>query len=512
MNRETDRAIHYHDRTKHSYWSIRTTPHYLDWDNKPAPFKVYPKLDGIPLPRELTPAGVSALKALSNGAATDTSHQVSLDSLASLLFYSAGVTKRRSLHGGTVYFRAAACAGALYPVEVYLVCGELNGLQAGVYHFNPGDFSTRKLREGDYRGALAQAAVDYEAIAAAPVTLVYTAISWRSSWKYRDRAYRYHYWDCGTIVANAITMARAHGLPSELVMGFIDSDVNRLIGVDGDGEFALGLLPLGQPDAPGNAEKPSAVGLLELETIPLSECEVEYPLIKEMHCASSLATAAEVIEWRTAPPGSNKTSPGDFEPLAVVPVDELGEPESPGEAIEKVIERRASTRRFARKPISLAELSTIVESSTGPVAADVLLKTNSVYLIANEVDGLEPGAYYINKDTRPLEMLKRGSFRNEAAYLTLGQDLGGDAAVTFFLMADLDRELEVFGNRGYRLAQMESGIIGGRMYLAAYALGRGATGLTFYDDDVTEFFSPHAAGKSCMLVVSVGVAGKRPIH
>jgi hypothetical protein len=68
-----------------------------------------------------------------------------------------------------------------------------------------------------------------------------------------------------------------------------------------------------------------------------------------------------------------------------------------------------------------------------------------------------------------------------------------------------------FGNRGYRAAQMEAGIIGGKMYLAAYALKCGATGLTFYDDDVTEFFSPHAAGKSCMLVVSVGIPGKKPL-
>jgi hypothetical protein len=58
---------------------------------------------------------------------------------------------------------------------------------------------------------------------------------------------------------------------------------------------------------------------------------------------------------------------------------------------------------------------------------------------------------------------------------------------------------------------MESGIIGSKMYIAAYALGRGATGLTFYDDEVTEFFSPHAAGKSCILALAIGVPGKRPL-
>jgi hypothetical protein len=132
-------------------------------------------------------------------------------------------------------------------------------------------------------------------------------------------------------------------------------------------------------------------------------------------------------------------------------------------------------------------------------------------MIVTRVDGLLPGAYYYRREGKALELLKRGDFSQEGCYLTLEQDLGGDSSATLFYMADLGRVLKRLGNRGYRSAQMESGIIGGKTYIAAYALGRGATGLTFYDDDVTAFFSPHAAGKSCMLVMAIGVAGKRPI-
>ncbi len=510
MNRQIGLAKNYHIETKHSYWSVRNTAHYLDWENKPAPFKVYPALQAIPLPRELAPSGVTALDALSKSVAAEAGRELSVDNLASLLFYSAGVTKSKSFPGGAVYFRAAACAGALYPIEVYLVCGGILGLQAGVYHFNPGDFSLRMLRDGDYRDALARAAGGYDAVAGAPATLVCTAISWRSTWKYRDRAYRYHYWDGGTMLANAIAMAAAHGLRHEIVMGFVDSEVNRLIGVDGEREFALALTPIGELVFQEKATNP-IVSALELETIALSACEVDYPSIKQMHLASSLSSPDEVAEWREPKGLPEASAAGDDSPV-VIQLETVGGVELTDDAIEKVIERRASTRRFARKPISLRELSIIVERSTGPVAADAALTTNKVYFIANDVDGLESGAYYYNKDSGSFELLKQGSFRNEAAYLTLGQDLGGDASVTFFLMADLEQVLSVFGNRGYRVAQMESGIIGGRMYLAAYALGRGATGLTFYDDDVAEFFSPHAAGKGCMLAVSVGVAGKRPIY
>jgi hypothetical protein len=91
----------------------------------------------------------------------------------------------------------------------------------------------------------------------------------------------------------------------------------------------------------------------------------------------------------------------------------------------------------------------------------------------------------------------------------LDQDLPADSSVAIFFLADLKAILERFGNRGYRAAQIEAGILGGKIYLGAYAQRLGATGLTFYDNEVTEFFSPHAAGKSAIFLTAVGVPAKR---
>jgi hypothetical protein len=107
-----------------------------------------------------------------------------------------------------------------------------------------------------------------------------------------------------------------------------------------------------------------------------------------------------------------------------------------------------------------------------------------------------------------LELLKKGSFRQEAGHLGLDQDLPADASVAIFFLADLKRTLGTFGNRGYRAAQIEAGIIGGKIYLGAYEQGLGATGLTFYDDEVAEFFSPHAKGKSAIFLTAVGLGFK----
>jgi hypothetical protein len=91
-----------------------------------------------------------------------------------------------------------------------------------------------------------------------------------------------------------------------------------------------------------------------------------------------------------------------------------------------------------------------------------------------------------------------------AGYLCLEQALGEDSSVVFLLMTHLGKALERIGNRGYRAVQLEAGVMAGRIYLASYSLGLGATGLTFYDDGVTEFFSPHAMERGNMLVVAVG--------
>jgi len=180
----------------------------------------------------------------------------------------------------------------------------------------------------------------------------------------------------------------------------------------------------------------------------------------------------------------------------------------PRESIEEVILRRGSTRRFTREPIRFAQLSSLLERATRGIPADFLepfgAQLNELYLIVNAVEGLPTGAYLFHRQPQLLECLRLGEFRSEAYYLGLEQDLPGDASVDIFFLADLAAVLERYGNRGYRAVLLEAGILGGKIYLAAYGQGLGATGLTFYDDAVVEFFSPHAAGKSAIFLMAVG--------
>jgi len=130
----------------------------------------------------------------------------------------------------------------------------------------------------------------------------------------------------------------------------------------------------------------------------------------------------------------------------------------------------------------------------------------------HSVQGLKPGAYFFGREQNTLELLKEGGFRAEARHLGLEQELPADAGVDIFFLADLKRILEHYGNRGYRAVQLEAGAIGGRIYLAAYAQRLGATGLTFFDEDVVTFFFPHAKDKSAIFLLAIGKPLKRELQ
>ena len=509
-NRDIQAAWKYHDGTKHSHWSIRNNPHLLDWANQPQPFKIYPKLEPFLLPRDVPQTGVAALSAISESVPSSRADSVpDLHDLARILYFSAGITKQRAHPGRPIYFRAAACTGALYEIDLYVVTGDLAGLDAGVYHFNPADVSLRLLREGDFRRNMAQATAMEFALAHAPATIICTGTYWRNAWKYQARTYRHFGWDNGTLMANMLAVSAASGLPAEIVLGFVDGDVNRLLDLDTRREVSLCLVPIGRKSESSLPALRETLAL-GLETIPLSDREVEYPAMLEMHDASSLESKDEVAQWRGKQQVFLPSAPAGEE----VQLERPPEEEQLMDTIEQVILRRGSARAFDEAAsITLAQLSTIFDRATRGLPADFLkppgAQFNDLYLIVHSVQGLKPGAYLFRRERNTLELLKAGEFRAEAYHLGLEQELPADACVDIFFLADLKRILEQYGNRGYRAVQFEAGAIGGRIYLAAYAQRLGATGLTFFDDDVVNFFSPHARNKSAIFLLAIGKPLKR---
>jgi SagB-type dehydrogenase family enzyme len=495
-------AREFHEATKHSLESLQREPYGLDWENMPLPFKVYSDLPGAPLPRVKDRSGVSAFAAIGGVASLRRASDLpDRAALGRLLHHSLGVIRRRQLGDGRwLYFRAAPCTGALYHIDAYLVTADLPDLAAGVYHFGPHDFSLRQLRAGDHRGVVAEAAGGERNVSRAPVTIVLASTYWRNAWKYRRRAYRHVFWDGGTVLAQLLAQAAADGWPAAIVAGFADRAIERLCGLDCEREGIVALVPIGAgAAAPARGIEPAPI---RFETEPLSPRPVDYPEIPAAHARGILDGGDEAAEWRARAP-SPRSGP------TAGSLVELDSAAGGGdESLEEVIERRGSTRVFARKPIVLGELARVLFAASAPLCADYRADPTQslvdLYLVVNAVDGLDPGAYRWRAKEKALECLWAGERRRDAGALALGQELGADAAVDLYAIADLDLVLRALGTRGYRAATLDGAVSGGRAYLAAYAQRLGATGLTFFDDDVARFFGLEPRRFGVMFLTAVG--------
>ena len=494
-NYEIEAAWQYHDGTKHPNGMLLNRTHRYHPANRPTPYKTYKDVTQIKLPLDRQPSEVSTLDAISINIKNE--HIIpDINALSKLLFFSGGITKTLRFPSlGEIEFRAASCTGALYHIEVYIICSDISGLEAGVYHYNPQNSSLAILRKGDYRKTLANATANEPFTSTAPIMLIFTDVFSRNAVKYQAREYRHTFWDCGTILSNALAMSNAQKVPCKLILGFVDSEINSLLGLDARKEAAVAILSLGHADQ----EFPASPSMSEVSKAESSEQYVDLFSINEIHESSSLTDKQEVASWR------NQTI---HESQNVRPIEST-ERVSLKDSLETVILRRGSTRKFSLDSISLEQLSTILKRSTGRIISDFEKESiNDVYLIANAVDGLEQGSYFYNKEHDKLEILQKGDFRNMSGHLGLDQSLPYDASATVFFMVNLQKILERLGNRGYRVAQLDASIMGGRMYLASYASHIGATGLTFYDDEVTEFFSPHANNKNTMFMIALGKKAK----
>jgi len=503
QNHDTAYALNYHESTKHSEIGLRTSGHYLDWPNKPSQFKIYEDLTSISLPKNFPRPEAEPLTAISGRAVQTEGLNIGLTELAELLYFSAGLTRKYRFGDELHYMRAASATGALYPIELYVVTGDIAGLEAGVYHFDPLGFQLSRIRKGDYREELA--AVSNDRIALAPATIAFTSLAWKNAWKYEARSYRHWFWDGGVIAANLLSLSASMGSPTRIVQGFVDQTVNELLGLQDEKEATICLSPVGPEEHRSIDRQLKRIDPILPKVQPLSEEETKYAGIWEAHRASFLQSKEEVDKWTKV---SLVTSNSQRTTYPNIPLPPPIIEATRSRRLGEVILQRGSTRRFARSHITLSQLSTILRTSTGPIPRDYLPENENfieTYFIANAVEGLAPGSYFYSGEQKSLEELKRGELRQMSAYLCLGQPLFGDASAVFFLMTRLREVLWALGDRGYRAAQLQGGIVAGKIYLSAYALGLGASGSTFYDDAVTEFFSPHSKEKSTMIAVGLGV-------
>lgn len=399
--------------------------------------------------------------------------------LGTLLFLAAGVTRFTGHGEERVFFKAAMSAGNLHPVEVYVV-------RSGVHHYQPLEHALVERRAPD------------EVPDPGPgAALVLTGIPFRTCWKYGERGWRHLWWDAGTILANLLAVAAAHGLAARVQAGFADDAVAQLVGIDGVEELPLVVVQLSEADLvipPAGSLDPLVVA-----SLPVAPKVLRFGLADEAHAAGVLTEEA-VAAWSEAARAVSRPAPAAVDSPAGV---------EEAQRIEDVILKRGSTRVFRPEAGSTELLGWALPAAARAAALDATPAGTLIEHLVNvhDVEGVEPGGYRYTSDSGFEARVRVADPRAAGAGLCLGQLLGGDSAYTAFHAVELSPLLGALGARGYRAAQLEAGIVAGRLALNAFALGGGATGLTFYDGLVSRYFRSEAAP---LLATAIGVPDTHP--
>jgi SagB-type dehydrogenase family enzyme len=465
----------YHELTKHSVESLRRNPHYLDWAHMPDPFRHYEGVPVLDLPADPPSPQIPALEVL-QGKTGNTLARDGAEFLSQLMFYSASISasKRVPSTGDTYALRVNPSSGNLHPTEFHFCTQELAGWSDGLYHYRPSSHMAEQRAVGDFSGEVTATP--------APLVFILTSIAWREAWKYRDRAYRYclhdigHAWQALTLAARSIGCeCFAHGhFPDDMVAE------HCLLHED---EWPMLIVELRGLPIPVKMSDPVETILFGGQPNRLSDEQVPYPLIEQIHAATKLSKA-------TMPSLGHMPSLG---PSQASGRGEISLPPNPSVSptFGDVVRARRSALDFrgGNESISFAQFAAILSTTTGPLFADfATARFVQLYLYVHRVEGLAPGVYRYWPGRAGLEKIKEGDQRLAAASLSLGQDLAGNACVAFSMIGDFESAACSYGDRGYRYVHFEAGAIGQRMYLASEALGLRATGIgAFFDDRVNRY-------------------------
>ena len=405
--------LEYHAQTMHTYQSVRDKSHFMDWDHQPQQFKIYPS----------------------------SYERISLEKhnlLHRFFILIGGITAQKSYPGVTYALRTNPSAGALYPTEVYVQIRGVEGFKDGIYHLSPSEFALVLLYPlADEEGV--ESALHVKQITG--FVFLFSALYYRSSWKYRGRALRYCLQDTGhmigTLEASCLMVDKTYRI-------LYDGDKEALSEIFGMGtrEFYLSSVIVGEESAltckalSMHLPYVDGTGTFEKNTL------VEEAYKHMMHPIQNVQNAMPSFSLEK-------------------------------EKFLKAIWKRRSIREFTRVSMSEEAFKIVMDFITEPIPSTVD-EVVEIYAVINRVEGMWQGLW---KDGL---YLKSGDFASKAGYLCLEQALGAHSGVTFFLVGQSEQN--------YQAMMQKAGIIGHRLYLISEYLGLGCSGIgAYYDEEVAEF-------------------------
>jgi SagB-type dehydrogenase family enzyme len=493
----------------------------VDWEDKPLPFKLYRGLPVVPLSLEV-PLTLEELKQ---------PFMPDMRIIGDFLWYVYGLTQiSQSVfsldatdHSDVMqsYRRFAPSGGALYPNELYVYL-KIEDLPIGVYHYDVAHHRLVLLREGNFDSYIAKALGNRCDISACFGTVFVSTMFWKNFYKYNNFAYRLQGLDAGVLMGQLLEVSKRFGFETGVYFQFLDRAMNHLLGLSEKEEAVYSVIPLsveptiwsangGERDRiVSAAELSRELTLIQPNHFVRSQRVKEYPMLTKINEASMLdsTTLFSLIEAQEN---------GNCEGQAVG----LPHVERVSYDLGSVCRKRFSPDMdFILGKVSQLELANLLHEATQSflyrndlVSVDQRHETRvSVNVCLYNVEGIPNGAYQYDSTAHALHLVQLGDHR---LLLQSGMSLNNvnllQVPLSIHVTGVKDYYKTTLGYRGYRIQQMEAGMLVQRLLLSAGAIGMGGHPLLGYDSNLCdELYRMEPQGKTSLIQIPIGPFRHRP--
>jgi SagB-type dehydrogenase family enzyme len=489
----------------------------VDWEDAPLSYKLYRGLPVVPFSPEvpLTLEG------------RETPVKPDLRRIGHFLWYVYGLTQicqsfyaldstKQTVGMTQLYRRFVPSGGALYPNELYVYL-KMEDLPAGVYHYDVAHHRLVLLREGDFDSYLARALGNRCDVSACFGTVFVSTMFWKNFFKYNNFAYRLQGLDAGVLIGQLLEVAKRFGFASGVYFQFLDRAVNHLLGLSEQEESVYAVIPLSVEPATtwfangndGDGDI-SATNLCRELTAVHHDHYVRSVRVKEFPMLNKMNEASMLESVRTFRQISGKKNVNCEDQAVALPhFNRLSY-----DLVSVCRKRYSPGMDFVLGKVSQQQLATLLHEATTSFsyrndldgAQEKPEPRVSLYGCLYGVEGIPDGAYHYDSAAHALRRVRLGDHR---FWLQQGMSLHNvnlfQVPLCLHVAGDQDHLKTALGYRGYRIQQMEAGMLVQRLLLAASAIGFGGHPLLGFEASLCdEIYKMAPQGKTSLIQIPVG--------
>ncbi|ALC80300.1 MULTISPECIES: SagB family peptide dehydrogenase [Bacillus] len=493
----------------------------VDWEDAPLPYKLYRGLPVVPLSMEvpLTIEGCEAPATLD------------LRRIGHFFWYVFGLTqisqsafstesKEQEVDLMQSYRRFAPSGGGLYPSELYVYV-KVDELPAGVYHYDAAHHRLVMLREGNFDSYIARTLGNRCDVSDCFGTVFVSTMFWKNFFKYNNFAYRLQGLDAGVLIGQLLEVAKRFGFETGVCFQFLDRAINHLLGLSEKEESVYAVIPLSaEPGVSFTSESyvDGSVSSTELcRELPAiqhnhyvrSRKVIEHPMITKVNEASMLESTQSFKQIKGI-----KSENWEVQTIALPDVKRLSY-----DLAAACRKRFSPDIDFVLGKVTPTQLATLLHEATASFSYrnDLDCAHNfeprvSLYSCLHHVEGIPDGAYHYDGHTHELRQVHLGDHRLQ---LQSGMSMYNvnlfQVPLCLHVAGDKDIFISELSYRGYRIQQMEAGMLVQRLLLASSSIGMGGHPLLGFDANVCdEIYKMESQGKTSLIQIPIGFYRSRP--